>query len=58
MDSLKENTPDVGLLASVEEGIANLPEGSETKRYLQSLLNDSNYDTIGEIQNTAGGLVQ
>jgi hypothetical protein len=46
MDSLKENTPDVGLLASVEEGIANLPEGSETKRYLQSLLNDSNYDLV------------
>ena len=46
MESLKENTPDVGLLASVEEGIANLPEGSETKRYLQSLLNDSNYDLV------------
>jgi hypothetical protein len=46
MDSLKENTPDVGLLASVEEGIANLPVGSETKRYLQSLLNDSNYDLV------------
>ena len=46
MDSLKENTPDAGLLASVEEGIAHLPEGSETKRYLQSLLNDSNYDLV------------
>jgi len=46
MDSLKENTPDVGLLGSVEEGIANLPEDSETKRYLQSMLNDSNYDLM------------
>jgi hypothetical protein len=46
MDSQKENTPDVGLMASVEEGIANLPEGSETKQFLQSLLNDSNYDLV------------
>lgn len=44
MDAIKTNDPDVSVLASIEEGLMKLPEDSETRIHIQSLLDDANND--------------
>jgi hypothetical protein len=50
IDSLRNEDPDISLLAGIEQGIMNLPEkepgNSETKRHLQLLLDDANHDLV------------
>jgi len=50
IDSLRNDDPDISLLAGIEQGIMNLPEtepgSSETKRHLQLLLDDANHDLV------------
>src|SRR6187551_1406313 len=50
IDSLRNEDPDISLLAGIEQGIMNLPEtepgSSETKRHLQLLLDDANHDLV------------
>ncbi len=44
IDSIKTDNPDASLLACIEDGLEKLPDNSDTKNYIRSLLDDSNSD--------------
>src|SRR6478736_1745580 len=46
IDVLKDRDPDISVLAGVEQGLSKLPEDSETRKHLQSLLDDANNDVV------------
>ena len=46
IDTLKSGTNGKNSLAKIKAGIDNLPAGSQTKEYLESLLDDANNDLV------------